>query len=143
MGMTPGQQQAEREPGERAPRPARGALTGATYAALLVLGVMEGLTGSFLYSEGPAPLAALGFCVAILATCLFAGWGMRSMGAALVPAVGWIIASFVLSMPDSGGSVIITNTTAGKWYLYGGAFSAAIGVSASFVLWARTQHRTR
>jgi hypothetical protein len=141
MSMTPDQQRTE--PGQRAPRPARSPLTGVVYAVLFVLGLMEGLIGSFRYGQGPAPLAAIGFCAGIFATCLLAGWGMRSFGAALVPAVGWIVASYVLSMPDSSGSVIITNTTAGKWYLYGGSFSAAIGVAMAFVLWARTQSRSR
>jgi hypothetical protein len=55
-----------------------------------------------------------------------------------VPAIGWIIASFVLSMPVSNGSVIITASTPGEWYLYGGALSAAIAVGASFSLSIRT-----
>ena len=45
--------------------------------------------------------------------------------------------SFVLAMPNAPGSVIIANTTAGKWYLYGGAASAAIGVAGAFALWVR------
>ena len=64
---------------------------------------------------------------------------MRSVSGALWPAVGWIVASFVLSMPVASGSVIITNTTAGKWYLYGGTVVALSGVALSFValsLWA-------
>jgi hypothetical protein len=36
-------------------------------------------------------------------------------------------------MPVSNGSVIITSTTPGKWYLYGGTLSVAAGVVASFV----------
>ena len=35
-------------------------------------------------------------------------------------------------MPVSSGSVIITNTTAGKWYLYGGTVSALAGIALSF-----------
>jgi len=58
---------------------------------------------------------------------------MRSVSGALWPAVGWIVASFVLSMPDASGSVIITNTTAGKWYLYGGAVASLGGVALSFM----------
>ena len=46
---------------------------------------------------------------------------MRTTIGALVPAIGWFLASFGLAMPTAGGSVIITNTTAGEWYLYGGA----------------------
>jgi len=49
-----------------------------------------------------------------------------------VPAVGWIIASFVLSMPVSNGSVIITASAPGEWYLYGGTLSAVIAVAAAF-----------
>ena len=139
MSTTPGQQRTEPGTPRRPPRPPRGPLSVAVYLALLVVGLFEGLIGSFEYAQGPAPLASLGFCALIVATCLLAGWGMRSFAAAVLPAVGWIAASFVLSMPAAGGSVIITNTTAGKWYLYGGALSAAIGVGAAFVFWVRAQ----
>ena len=37
-------------------------------------------------------------------------------------------------MPTAAGSVIVTNTTAGKWYLYGGAVCAGLGVVLTFVL---------
>jgi hypothetical protein len=108
-------------------------LTGAAYAALFLAGVVEGLFGSFQYSRN-APFGAIVFCVVLLATCLLGGWAMRSVGGALCPAIGWFLASFVLSMPVSSGSVIITNTTAGKWYLYGGTVSALAGVALSFVV---------
>jgi len=39
--------------------------------------------------------------------------------------------------------VIITNTTAGKWYLSGGAVAAAAGATTVFVVWARGQSRRR
>ena len=107
----------------------------ATYALLLVLGVLEGMIGSFQYSRGPAPLAPVGFCLLLIATCLLAAWAMRSTLAALIPALGWIIAAYVLSLPTPGGSVVITNTTAGKWYLYGGTLCAALAVTIAFRLW--------
>jgi Family of unknown function (DUF6113) len=109
-------------------------LTGAVYLVLFVLGAVEGMIGSFQYSRlaGSVPLAALAFCVALLVTCLLAGWGMRAVSGALVPAIGWIVASFVLSMPVANGSVIITASTSGEWYLYGGTISAVIGVAVSF-----------
>jgi hypothetical protein len=107
-------------------------LTGAAYAALFLLGAVEGLIGSFQYSRA-APAGAIGFGVLLLATGLFGGWAMRSISGALAPAVGWILASFVLSMPVSGGSVIIANTAAGKWYLYGGTASAVAAVLVLFV----------
>jgi hypothetical protein len=106
-------------------------LTAAAYTALFLAGVVEGLIGSFQYSR-LVPVAAIGFCVLLLATCLLGSWAMRSVSGALWPAVGWIVTSFVLSMPVSSGSVIITNSTAGKWYLYGGTVSALGGIALSF-----------
>ena len=102
-------------------------LTAGAYAALFLVGVVEGLIGSFQYSRN-VPFGAIAFCVVLLVTCLLGAWAMRSVGGAFCPALGWIIASFVLSMPVSGGSVIITNSTAGKWYLYGGTVAALAGV---------------
>ncbi len=118
-------------------------VTAGVYGVLFVVGAVEGVIGSFQYSRtaGPVPLAAIAFCAGILATCLLAGWGMRSVSGALMPAVGWIVAAFVLSMPVSNGSVIITNTTPGKWYLYGGTVSVIVGVAASFGSWIRTPPR--
>lgn len=105
-------------------------VTAAGYTVLFLLGVVEGTIGSFQYSRaaGPVPVAALVCCAVILATCLLGAWAMRSASGAIIPGMGWIIASFVLSMPVSNGSVIITNTTPGKWYLYGGALSVAVGM---------------
>jgi ABC-type transport system involved in multi-copper enzyme maturation permease subunit len=109
------------------------------YGVLFLLGLVEGIIGSFQYSltAGRVPVAALVCCAVILATCLLGAWAMRSVSAAILPGMGWIIASFVLSMPVSNGSVIITNTTPGKWYLYGGTLSVAAGVIASFAAMAR------
>jgi hypothetical protein len=127
------------EPGQAQPgQPARPdtAGTGSAYAVLFLLGVMEGLLGCFHFSHtiGPVPVAALAFCVVIFATCLLAGLGMDSPMGALVPAFGWFLASLVLTMPTAAGSVIVTDTTAGKWYLYGGAASVGLGVVLTFVL---------
>ena len=113
------------------------------YLVLLVLGGMQGLIGSFQYSR-LVPVAAIGFCVLLLATCLLGAWAMRSASGALWPAIGWIVASFVLSMPASSGSVIITNTTAGKWYLYGGTVCAVSGIALAFGALVRgTRTRSR
>jgi hypothetical protein len=117
--------------------------TGAVYGVLVLLGAVEGLIGSFQYSHtaGPVPLAAIIACVVLLATCLLASWAVRSVTGALMPAFGWILASFVLSMPVSNGSVIVTNTAAGKWYLYGGTLSALVGVAVAYGGWARARPR--
>jgi hypothetical protein len=114
-------------------------LTGLVYVVLFLLGAVQGTIGSFQYGRvaGPVPLAAIACCLVLLVTCLLAGWGMRSVSGALVPAVGWLLASFVLSMPVASGSVIITASTPGEWYLYGGTLSAVVAVVASFGRWIR------
>jgi hypothetical protein len=104
------------------------------YGVLFIAGVVEGMIGSFQYSRlpKPVPVAALACCAVILLTCLLAAWAMRSVSGALLPGMGWIITSFVLSMPAASGSVIITATTPGKWFLYGGTLSVVAAVIASF-----------
>ena len=113
------------------------------YGALFLFGAVQGLIGSFQYSRaaGAVPVAALICCAAILATCLLASWATRSVSGALLPGMGWLITSFVMSMPVSNGSVIITSTTAGKWYLYGGTLCVAAAVVASFIGVARRAGR--
>jgi uncharacterized protein DUF6113 len=108
--------------------------TVAAYVALFVLGVMEGLIGSFQYSHtvGGVPVASLAFCALILATSLLGRSGMGTVLGGVLPAIGWMAAAFLLTLPTAAGSVIVTNTTAGTWYLYGGAVCAAVGVVASF-----------
>ncbi len=122
--------------GKRGPR---SLVSVGVYSVLFLLGLVEGIIGSFQYSRasGSVPVAALVCCVVILATCLLGAWAMRSATGAILPGMGWVIASFVLSMPVSNGSVIITATTPGKWYLYGGTLSVAAGVVLSFAGFAR------
>ena len=109
-------------------------VTVGAYVVLFLLGAVQGMIGSFQYSRtaGSVPVAALVSCAAILATCLLGAWAMRSVSGALLPGMAWILTSFVLSMPVSNGSVIITNTTPGKWYLYGGTLTVAVAVVLSF-----------
>jgi hypothetical protein len=118
-------------------------LAGAVYAVLFLLGVVESLIGGFQYSRmiGSVPAAALVSCAVILATCLLGAWAMRSVSGAFAPAAGWVVTSLVLSMPVSNGSVIISDSAAGKWYLYGGTVSALAGVGLSFGGWIRAQPR--
>ena len=108
------------------------------YVLLLVFGVLLGMIGSFQYNRalGSFPVAAPLFAVATGVTCVLGGWGMRRPLGGLMPAVGWFVASFVLAMSTAGGSVVITNTSGGKWFLFGGALCAVAGVLISFVLWS-------
>ncbi len=114
------------------PRVGDRTLTVMTYAMLVVFGIAQGVLGSFYYSSGPAPLAALGFDLAIFATCLLGAWGLGRPAGALAPAVGWIAAALLLATGTSGGSVLITATTAGEWFLFGGAAGAVGGVMAAY-----------
>ncbi len=120
-------------------RDPRWPVTVGVYSMLFLFGAVQGLIGSFQYSRASrsVPVAALICCVVILATCLLAAWATRSVSGAVLPGIGWIITSFVLSMPVSNGSVIITSTTPGEWYLYGGTLSVAAAVVVSFVGAAR------
>jgi hypothetical protein len=104
------------------------------YGVLFIVGVVEGMIGSFQYSRvlKPVPVAALVCCVVILLTCVLGAWAMRSVSGALLPGMGWVITAFVLSMPVANGSVIITATTPGKWFLYGGTLSVVAAVIAAF-----------
>lgn len=114
------------EPGERR--------TGtAAYILLFVLGLLQGVIGSFQYSQGPVPLVPVILAVIIFATCVFGGWGMSSVTGGVVPALGWFIASFALSAGSAQGTVIIAATPSGEWYLYGGALAALLGAAVTFI----------
>jgi hypothetical protein len=105
---------------------------------LFLLGASQAMLGVFWYSSGPVPLAAIGFDVAIFCSCVLGGWGMRRPLGGLAPAAGWFLAAFVLGSGTSGGSVLITATTAGSWLLFGGSASAAIGMVVVFSIWSGT-----
>jgi hypothetical protein len=106
----------------------------AAYAALFLLGFMQGLIGCFQFAHtlGKVPVMSLAFCALILVTCIAGAAGMGTALGGVLPAIGWMTASFVLTLPTAAGSVVVTNTTAGEWYLYGGAACAATGIVASF-----------
>jgi hypothetical protein len=113
------------------------AATAAAYLALALFGLAQGLLGAFFYASGTVPLTAIGFGVAIGATCVLGGWGTRSPAGGVASAVGWFAVVFLLATGTSEGSVLITATAAGEWFLFGGSACAAIGVVACFVKWSR------
>jgi hypothetical protein len=115
----------------------------AAYVLLFLLGAGEALIGCFQYSRGPAPVAAICFALGILLTCLLAGWGMRTALGGLMPGVGWLATSFALATGTQGGSVLITNTTAGQWFLFGGAAGAAAGCLVAYLGWSRLSRTVR
>lgn len=120
--------------------PVRGdsaAVTIGAYVALFLLGLVQAVIGTFQYSRGPGPLAAILFDLAILATCVLGSWGMRTALGGVLPAAGWLLATLVLGSASAGGSILVTNTAAGKWFLFGGAVCAAGGGVYSFARWSR------
>jgi Family of unknown function (DUF6113) len=119
----------------------RALMTGIGYLALFVLGAVQGVIGSFQYASSPAPLIAIVLVLILFATCVLAGWGLRTYSATILPALGWVIASFILAMPRPNGSVVIEASAAGEWYLYGGALAAAAAAVTSFYSWIRTRSR--
>jgi hypothetical protein len=121
------------------------ALPSGGYIALVLLGMVQGLVGTFQYSRGPGVLVAVLFDAAILATCVLGAWGMQTALGGMLPAVGWFVVTLVLSGNSAGGSVIVTDTAAGKWFLFGGSLCAAAGAVSAFALWSRgsREHRAR
>jgi len=115
------------------------ALTIATYVALFLFGMAQALLGTFFYSVGPAPLLALGFDVAILATCLLGSWGTGRASAAFAAAAGWYVVAFILASGTKGGSVLITATLPGETFLFGGAAAAMVGLIVAFTVWSRAR----
>ena len=130
--------QHEARQGDGAPATGGGpAVKAAAYVTLFVLGAVEALIGTFQFSRGPGPVVAICFALAILATCLLGSWGMRSAAGGVLPAAGWFLVSVVLGSVNVGGSVLVTNTAPGKWFLFGGAVCAAGGALIAFALWSR------
>lgn len=130
------------------PAPGRGAgesgvITVAAYAALFLLGLLQGLIGTFQYSRGPVPLAAILFDLAILVTCMLGARGMRTALGGVLPALGWFAVTLLLSSGSAGGSVFITDSTAGKWFLFGGAVCAAAGAVYAFARWSKSSRDRR
>lgn len=121
----------------------RRAVTVGAYIALLLLGAVEALIGVFQYSRGAAGLVAIGFALAIGLTCILGGWGMRTAAGGVLPAVGWFVVALILGASGAGGSVLVTDTAAGKWFLFGGAVCAAAGAIVAFAKWSRPSHSHR
>lgn len=104
---------------------------------LVLFGMAQALVGAFFYEVGPAPAASIGFDLAILATCLMGAWGLGRPLGGVIPALGWFFVAFVLASGTGGGSVVITASTAGEWFLFGGAASATAGIVAVLTVWSR------
>jgi hypothetical membrane protein len=110
------------------------AVTAVGYLLLFLLGAFQGLIGSFQYGRTPAPLIAIILVVLLFATCVGCGWGVGTFAGSLTPALGWFVTAFVIAMPRPNGSVVITATAAGEWFLYGGAAACLVGTAIAFLV---------
>jgi Family of unknown function (DUF6113) len=119
------------------------AVTVAAYVALLLVGGLLGLIGAFQFSRSPAPLIAILFDLAILVCCVLGSRGMRTAFGGVLPAAGWFVVTVLLTSTSAGGSVIVTATAAGMWFLYGGAVCAAAGAVYAFARWSRPRRDRR
>ncbi|SDQ45823.1 DUF6113 family protein [Thermostaphylospora chromogena] len=106
-------------------------LTWATYAVLGVLGLVLGVAGAFqhaIYLGVDTPVAAIGWMALLFAALYGMGRLMRSKLGALVPGVGWILVSMLLSGQRSEGDLVIAANAAGYLYLYGGFAAVVLAV---------------
>ena len=119
-------------PAEPVP-PAPAFVTGAVYGALIVLGLLLGLVGSFEFAWTAAgvPVAAIALAVVHLAVFRAAGWAMQSRLGVAATAVPWLLVTVVLSTRRPEGDLVVTGTLAGYVYIFGGAIAAVAAVAST------------
>lgn len=103
------------------------AVTGAAYGMLFMLGLVLGVVGGFEHSwyAGDVPVGALAWLPVLFAVPYAMGRLIGGKLGALVPALGWLVMSFLLAMRQPAGDLAIAADPAGYWYLYGG-FAALV-----------------
>lgn len=112
------------------------AIAGAAYGMLLLLGVVVGVYGAVYHaslSVWRVPVGALVAVAAVFLVCRAAGLLLRTRPAALLPAVGWLVAVVALSSRRPEGDLLITGSAGGYVLLFGGAVAAAVAVTMSFL----------
>ena len=114
-----------------APKPEPAILVGLAYALIAVLGVLVAVIGSFefAWAVGSIPVAAILLPLVNLAVFRAAGWAMESKLGAAVPALLWMIILFVLASRRPEGDLVVTGTTAGYVYMFGGAVAALVAIA--------------
>lgn len=114
-----------------------GALTGATYAALVLLGAVVGLLGCFHFSLEVLEVP-VGVVAAILVNffmCWLGGLAMRSKLGAVLPGAGWMLAAWVFAVQRPEGDVVVGNSTVGLTFLFGGTVAAGVGIGLAPSAW--------
>lgn len=117
------------------PAPESSLVVGLAYGLLVVLGVLLGLIGSFEFSwqAGAVPVAAIALSLVNLVVFRAAGWAMESRLGAVAPATPWMVVLVLLSSRRPEGDLVVTGTTAGYTYMFGGAVAALIAI-----VWTRS-----
>ncbi|MEV0399896.1 DUF6113 family protein [Actinoallomurus sp. NPDC050550] len=120
----PAPQEPPREPG---------LVTGAAYGVLAVLGLLIGLVGSFEFSwtAGSVPMAAILLSLVEFAAFRLAGWGMSGRLGVAAMAIPWLIVVVLLSSRRPEGDLIVTGTTGGYVFIFGGAIAAVAAAVAT------------
>jgi hypothetical protein len=108
-------------------------LTGIAYGVLAVLGAVLGVIGSFEFSWqlGAFPVAALAWTAVNVAAFRGAGWAMEGKLGVAAPAVPWLVVVLVLSSSRPEGDLVVTGTTAGYVFIFGGAIAAAVALAST------------
>lgn len=117
-------------------------VTGAVYGVLFVLGIFLGIYGAFFFSVSlwVLPAGAIAGIVVNFVACRVAGLVMRTRMGAALPAAGWLLAVVVLAAKRSEGSLIITGTTAGYVFLFGGTAAAVAAVMMTHLDRIKAEH---
>jgi Family of unknown function (DUF6113) len=115
-----------RRPGRRA----QAFITGAAYGGLALAGAMLAVVESFSFSwyAGPIPLAAIGWSLVNLVAFWAAGRGMGGKLGAVLPTLMWLAVVIALAVPRPEGDLVVTGTTAGTVFLYGGVLAAGVAI---------------
>ncbi|MCO5972073.1 DUF6113 family protein [Actinoallomurus soli] len=115
------------------PSPAPGLVTGAAYGVLVVLGLFLGAITSFQFSwtAGSVPVAAILLSFVEFAAFRLAGWAMESKLGVVALAVPWLIVVVLLSSRRPEGDLVVTGTTAGYVFIFGGAIAAVVAVATT------------
>jgi Family of unknown function (DUF6113) len=110
-----------------------GLVTGVAYGVLLVLGALLGVVGSFQFSWtlGGFPVAALLLSLVEFAAFRLAGWTMEGKLGVGAMAVPWLIVVVTLSSRRPEGDLVVTGTTAGYIFIFGGSIAAVAAVAAT------------
>lgn len=112
-------------------RETEGFATGGAYGALVALGAVLGVIGSFQFSWelGEVPVAAILLTAVNFAAFRAAGWAMGAKLGSVAIAVPWLLVVIVLASPRAEGDLVVTGTGPGWVFILGGGFAASLAIA--------------